>query len=219
MLGGLLVGIVTDPAVGIAAAGLGGTVTALVRAEMRQARARRQRLAVLASLRALTREVRIGSAPDAAVRAASEAHPGAGATVLDILAGAMPLADPLARWVARPRRSLPGAVIEEVMGPLLAGWELAARFGVPWAGLLDALTVDLADQIRLDTDRQTSLAGPRFSGYVLAALPGLGILLGTGMGADPLHVLLATGPGGVMIVAGVALTCLGLAWTARIVRR
>lgn len=219
VLCGLLVGIVTGPAVGVAAAGFGGTVIALVRAEVRQARDRRQRLAVLGTLRALTREVRVGAAPDAAVRAAAEAHSGAGTTVMDTLAGAMPLADPLGWWMARPNRSAPGAVVEEVMGPLLAGWELASRFGVPWAGLLDALTADLAEQVRLDADRQTALAGPRFSGYVLAALPGLGILLGTGMGADPLHVLLATGPGGLMTVVGVGLTCLGLAWTARLVRR
>lgn len=219
LLGGLLVGIATDPAVGVAAAMLGGTVTALVRGELRQVRIRRERLVVLAGLRALAREVRAGAAPEAAVRATAEAHPGAGRTAMDMLAAAMPLADPLGWWVARPDRSATGPVVGQVMGPLLAGWELAGRFGVPWAGLLDALTADVAEQVRLDEDRQTALAGPRFSGYVLAALPGLGVLLGTGMGADPLHVLLATGPGGVMTVVGVGLTCLGLSWTARIVRR
>lgn len=219
LLGGLLVGIATDPAVGVAAAMLGGTVTALVRGELRQVRIRRERLVVLAGLRALAREVRAGAAPEAAVWATAEAHPGAGRAAMDMLAAAMPLADPLGWWVARPDRSATGPVVGQVMGPLLAGWELAGRFGVPWAGLLDALTADVAEQVRLDEDRQTALAGPRFSGYVLAALPGLGVLLGTGMGADPLHVLLATGPGGVMTVVGVGLTCLGLSWTARIVRR
>lgn len=219
LLGGLLVGIATDPAVGVATVMLGGTVTALVRGELRQVRVRRERLIVLAGLRALAREVRAGAAPEAAVRATAEAHQGAGRTAMDMLAAAMPLADPLGWWVARPDRSATGPVVGQVMGPLLAGWELAGRFGVPWAGLLDALTADVAEQVRLDEDRQTALAGPRFSGYVLAALPGLGVLLGTGMGADPLHVLLATGPGGVMTVVGVGLTCLGLSWTARIVRR
>ena len=216
---GAFIALVIGPAVGAAGALLAGTIGALLGSELTEMRSRRQRAEILAGLRSLSREVRAGAAPDAAVRAGIEAHPGAGAAVLELLGAAMPLADPLGWWTGRQDARGTGPVIGDVVGPLLAGWELAARFGVPWAGLLDAMTADLAEQIRLDADRQTALAGPRFSGYILALLPGLGVLLGTGMGAHPVHVLLATTPGGVMTVVGVGLTCAGLAWTSRIVRR
>jgi tight adherence protein B len=68
-------------------------------------------------------------------------------------------------------------------------------------------------------DRQAAeVAGPRLSGYLLAALPVLGLLLGTGMGADPVAVLVSTGLGQVLLVVGVGLSCAGLRWIARIVR-
>ena len=39
------------------------------------------------------------------------------------------------------------------------------------------------------------------------------------MGADPVRVLAQTGVGNVLLVVGMTLTCVGLLWSARIVRR
>jgi len=53
---------------------------------------------------------------------------------------------------------------------------------------------------------------------LLAALPLFGLLLGAGLGADPLRVLLHT-PGGLSCLAlGALLECAGIAWTGRIAR-
>lgn len=46
----------------------------------------------------------------------------------------------------------------------------------------------------------------------------LGLLLGTALGADPLHVVLHTGPGLVCLLVGAALEGAGLWWALRIVR-
>ncbi|WP_374120205.1 type II secretion system F family protein, partial [Streptomyces sp. LS1784] len=62
------------------------------------------------------------------------------------------------------------------------------------------------------------LAGPRTTIAVLAALPGVGLLLGAALGARPLEVLLHTPAGLGCLVAGAALEGLGVLWTARIVR-
>lgn len=65
---------------------------------------------------------------------------------------------------------------------------------------------------------QAQLAGARSTAVMLAGLPVLGLLLGTALGADPLHVLLHTGAGlGCLLVGGV-LEGLGMWWALRIVR-
>ncbi|MTD17040.1 hypothetical protein GIS00_24190 [Nakamurella sp. YIM 132087] len=106
----------------------------------------------------------------------------------------------------------------EVHRRLTDGRVLAERFGLPWVVVLEALARDLDDLAAVGRARAGQLAGPRLSGWVLAALPVLGILLGYGMGADPLAVLAGSGAGAVLLLTGVALTCAGLLWTARIVR-
>ena len=58
------------------------------------------------------------------------------------------------------------------------------------------------------------MAGARTTATVLAALPLLGIGLGEVIGAQPLRFLFAGGQW--LLVVGVVLTCLGLAWSDRI---
>jgi tight adherence protein B len=53
----------------------------------------------------------------------------------------------------------------------------------------------------------------------MAALPLMGILLGAGMGVNPVAVLLGSPLGNLLLVVGVALMCAGLLWSARIVGR
>jgi tight adherence protein B len=47
----------------------------------------------------------------------------------------------------------------------------------------------------------------------------LGLALGIGMGADPVQVLVGSPIGAVLLLVGVSLSCIGLLWSARIVRR
>jgi tight adherence protein B len=63
------------------------------------------------------------------------------------------------------------------------------------------------------------MAGPRASGTVLAVLPLLGVLLGEGMGAHPVHVLLATPIGQTLLALGTTLIATGLYWITRLTTR
>jgi tight adherence protein B len=75
---------------------------------------------------------------------------------------------------------------------------------------------DVAGRVRFDTQVRARMAGPKASGAVLTALPGLGVLLGELMGANPIRVLLATGPGQVLLAIGTLLACAGVCWTAKL---
>jgi tight adherence protein B len=108
-----------------------------------------------------------------------------------------------------------GARSETLRG-VAACWEVASGSG---AGLGASLTV-LADAAR-ETERvrrelQAGLAEPRATAVVLAMLPGLGLLLGSMLGADPLHWLLGSRLGPVVLVAGLALEAVGAWWAWRI---
>jgi tight adherence protein B len=82
-----------------------------------------------------------------------------------------------------------------------------------------AVEDDLRARLRAEEELRSAVAGPRASATVLAGLPVLGLLMGSGVGADPWRVLTTTGPGTVLLVLGVALELAGTAWTGRLVRR
>lgn len=107
----------------------------------------------------------------------------------------------------------------ESLKRLGTGWMLSRRHGVAFTPLIDALAEEIAQVLISDARRAGEVAGPRMSGYVMAGLPVMGLLLGAGMGADPVGVLLGTSIGRVLLVVGVVLTCAGLLWSARIVAR
>jgi tight adherence protein B len=77
---------------------------------------------------------------------------------------------------------------------------------------------DLRARAEAEAELRSAVAGPRASAAVLAGLPGLGLLMGSGVGADPWRVLTTTGTGTVLLVAGVCLEAAGLLWSARLVR-
>ena len=220
-----LVGAVAGPAGMLAMAAVLGTGLLLGRRALLDRRRRTALIDIQAGLRMLTRELRAGAEPAAAARNAGTAAKGDGAIVLVALAelarsddrsasvpllGAVGIAGSLASGV-------PPAV--QVAARLRSGWLLTRRHGVAFTPLIDALAADLAEQISADGERSGEVAGPRMSGYVMALLPLLGLALGAGMGADPVQVLLASALGNILLLVGVSLTCAGLLWSDRIVRR
>ncbi|MGW2340648.1 type II secretion system F family protein [Streptomyces sp. NPDC001661] len=109
----------------------------------------------------------------------------------------------------------PGA---EGLSGLAACWRVAVDRG---AGLASGLE-RLADALRAERDQRADfraqLAGPSSTTVMLACLPVCALLLGAGMGARPLRVLLHTWPGIGCLVVGGALEAAGLWWAMRIVR-
>lgn len=155
----------------------------------------------------LAAEVSAGQPPDRALRRAADAWP--------VLAPAAEVATLGGDLPARLRRlgELPGAGELRLVG---AAWEVAHRSG---SGLADALDRVCAS-IRADraTRRvvESELASARATARLIAALPVLVLLLGTGAGGSTWAFLTGTPIGWACLVAGLGLGLLGLWWIERI---
>lgn len=113
----------------------------------------------------------------------------------------------------------------EASGPLLAAppfrplgcaWRLAEACGAAPAVVVERVAADARARVDMRREVVSAVAGARSSAGLLAVLPLLGLALGSAMDARPLHILLATGAGRVLCLAGVLLDVLGLLWTRRL---
>lgn len=108
----------------------------------------------------------------------------------------------------------PGA---QALRGLAACWEVSERSG---AGLAVAVA-RLAASLRAGADADAQLAGEvaavRTSARLLAGLPLLGLLIGQWIGAEPLAWLTGSWVGRGVLLAGVTLEGLGIAWLRRMV--
>ncbi len=104
--------------------------------------------------------------------------------------------------------------------PLVRGvaacWEVAHGSGAGLASSLATLADSARETERIRGELRAGLAEPRATALVLAALPALGLVLGSALGADPWHWLLGSAPGLVVLTFGVALEGLGTWWAWRI---
>ncbi|WOT36338.1 type II secretion system F family protein [Streptomyces coeruleorubidus] len=169
--------------------------------------------AVIALCGALAGEVRAGRQPgEALLRAARDCGglADAQATVLAAARFGGDVPDALATAARQP-----GA---EGLRGLAACWRVAVDQGAGLAAGLDRLAAALRAERDQRSDLRAQLAGARATAVLLAGLPALGLLIGTALGADPLHVLLHTTAGLGCLVTGGVLEGLGLWWVLRIVR-
>jgi tight adherence protein B len=111
------------------------------------------------------------------------------------------------------------AVLAEALQRISAAVRLSTRTGCSLAVVLGAVEDDLRARRRHREELRAATAGPGASAMVLAGLPALGLAMGSGVGADPWHVLTATGTGQLLLVSGVGLELAGLAWSRRLVQR
>ena len=107
----------------------------------------------------------------------------------------------------------------EAFGRVAAAWDLAETVGTPAAAVLGRVALAVRGQAEHVRAVRAELAGARASARLLATLPLVGLLMGIGLGAHPVHVLLETTYGQLALCAGIALELGGLAWTDRIARR
>ncbi|MEG8276624.1 type II secretion system F family protein [Streptomyces sp. AHA2] len=180
--------------------------------QVRRARERRAD-EVIALCSALAGEVRAGRQPgEALLRGARECGglAEAQATVLAAARFGGDVPEALATAAGQP-----GA---EGLRGLAACWRVAVDQGAGLAAGLDRLAAALRAERDQRSELSAQLAGARATAVMLAGLPALGLLIGTALGADPLHVLLHTPAGLGCLVVGGALEGLGLWWVSRIVR-
>ncbi|MGJ5826021.1 type II secretion system F family protein [Streptomyces ossamyceticus] len=181
-------------------------------AEERRAHERRGE-AVVALCSALAGEVRAGRQPGEALLRAARDSGGLGEAQAVVLAA------------ARFGGDVPGALADAARQPgadgllgLAACWRVAVDRGAGLAAGLDRLEGALRAERDQRADLRAQLAGSRSTAVMLAGLPVLGVLLGTALGTDPLHVVLHSAAGLGCLVVGVVLEGAGLWWALRIVR-
>lgn len=107
----------------------------------------------------------------------------------------------------------PGA---EGLRAIAAAWQVAERSGAGLAGTLDRVAGALRADLQAASEVDASLGPPRATARMLAVLPVFGLLLGTGLGGDPVQVLLTTTVGNLCLAAGCTLAVLGLWWVERL---
>lgn len=161
--------------------------------------------AMAEALRTMVAELRSGAPPATAADAAAEDAPS------EVGAAMRALATSARFGVELPQGTGP-------QGQVVKAWSLSRRHGLPLADLLDAVRRDVVASARFLTRADASMAGPRASAAVLAALPGVGVLLGEAIGARPLHILTSTSAGHVLLVLGSALILAGVAWTSHLTK-
>ncbi|WP_232109927.1 type II secretion system F family protein [Streptomyces buecherae] len=196
---------------------LGAALAAPVGWRWRRTRAveRRRALrsaAVIGLCAAVAGELRAGRQPGEALRSADVADlPDGWETVTTAarFGGDVPTA---LRQVAR----LPGA---EGLAGVAACWQVAVDGGAGLADGLDRVAAALRAERDQREELRAQLAGVRSTAAMLALLPVFGLVLGSALGAAPLHVLLHTPAGLSCLLLGVLLEWAGLAWIAHIIRR
>ena len=109
--------------------------------------------------------------------------------------------------------------VDRALARISAAVRLSGRTGCSLAAVVGAVEDDLRGRVRQTEELRAATAGPRASASLLAGLPLVGLLMGSGVGADPWHVLTATGPGNALLVAGVGLEIAGITWSGRLVQR
>jgi tight adherence protein B len=170
--------------------------------------------AVIALCSELAGEVRAGRQPGEALLCAARDSKGLGESQAAVLAAARFGGDVPGALSGAARQ--PGA--EGLLG-LAACWRVAVDQGAGLAEGLDRLEAALRAERDQRADLRAQLAGARSTALMLAGLPVLGLLLGTALGADPLHVLLHSGAGLGCLLIGGLLEGLGMWWALGIVRR
>jgi len=173
-----------------------------------RAAAVRTRAQTAATLDLLAAELRAGILPQHALAAVADDAPSLAAAAAAAAHGGDVVAS------LRAASTEPGA---GALADLAGAWHVAERAGAPLADVLDRVATTVRDDAEVDRDVQAEAAPARATGRLMAVLPVLGLTLGAGMGADPVHVLTGTLVGASCLAGGLALACLGIAWVDRIV--
>lgn len=104
----------------------------------------------------------------------------------------------------------------ELLAELAGAWLVAERAGAPLARVLDRLEETARGDLEIEREVESGLAPARATGRLMAVLPVFGLALGSGMGGDPVAILIGTVPGVVCLAVGCGLACAGIAWVERI---
>ncbi len=193
--------------VGIALSAVSLTIWIISRRRVASKKARDRHIQFAQAALALAGEVDVGKVPREALAIVAQDYP----LLAEPLAAAQ-----LGGNVADSLRQLALIPGTEGASELAAAWQLGEQVGAPLAMSFRQVATSLTQQRALSRVVTGELAGPRATGRLLAGLPLAGLGLGYGLGGDPLRFLLTNLIGNALLLAGVALTCVGLLWSERL---
>lgn len=174
-------------------------------AARRRVERRRELLGELLS--GLVAELRSGAEPRPALLAAASGLAG----LEPLVASARPAGDVAAQLDDLGRE--PGGT---TAGELAVAWRVAETTGCGLAAPVARVLRSHLESERLRRQVAAELAGPTATARLLALLPLAGVGLGTALGAQPLGFLLGTSAGRIVLMTGLALNGIGLAWARRL---
>lgn len=174
---------------------------------VRRREAQARSAAVIELVDAMAAELRAGRMPVEALAAAAAGGP----------LGLEPLARGAAegQGVAEGLESAASAPGAHGLLAVASCWRVAGQSGAGLARGLEHVSVGLRNEQSVAREVAGQLAGPRATARLLAVLPAFGWLLGSALGADPLHVLVTTGSGWVCLLLGLPLQVAGWWWIER----
>lgn len=190
-------------------------VAGIVSAERGRARRRSRRQALASAteeyVTVLCAELAAGRTPaEALAHAADVGPPGAA----DAAAAAALGSDPVPRLRAAAAHSGAGA-----MHNVAAAWQLATTTGAPLVDVLTRAATAVRDDVAADNEVAEQIAPVRATGRVLAVLPLMGMVVGSGFGVNVPALLLLTGWGQACLVMALGLVSAGLWAVERIGER
>lgn len=210
------VAALTTPAATFAGA-MTAALTAIRRRRNRRLRERRALAkAMVAALQTVVGELRAGAHPVHAFATAAGESDGEVASVLGALCARARLG---ADVVGALDCIVSTSAVPEYWLRVAVCWRLATEHGLPMSTLMHAAQQDLTERQRFADRLDAQLAGARATAAILAGLPLIGVALGQLVGANPVRFLLGGGGGGWLLVVGVALMCVGIAWSDRLIDR
>lgn len=107
----------------------------------------------------------------------------------------------------------------DMVSSLSTALTVCERTGAPTTVMLQHLAEALRDLHDAAQARRSAFAGPRSTARILLVLPLAGLGLGMLLGGDPLRLLLTSGAGNLLGLAGLALTGCGWWWMRRLIHR
>ncbi|MFT3887923.1 MAG: type II secretion system F family protein [Arachnia sp.] len=185
----------------------GGTVARLVATHRAAQRARRAAEDCARAAGLLASLLRAGQIPSEALATAAEDCP-----VLGTAAAAARLGTDVPAELARAS-ARPGCAGLARIG---AAWQVCQESGAPIAPALSVVADALRADRRLAAMVEAELAAARMSGRIMAALPFAAVGLGFAAGVNPVAFLLGQPLGGLLVLAGVVLTAVGVLWIDRL---
>lgn len=197
-------GLVLAVAIGV---GVVGWLLARTSADRRRHAVRKQ---VSTSATSLALLMRSGMIPTTALKEAATGSP-----CLEAAAAASRLGTDVSSALERSS-TVPG---QDGLRTIAAAWRVSGRTGAPIASVVGRVAETLREQEKIQGVLEAEMSAARISGRIMACLPLFGLALGTIMGADPLGFLFSHWTGEWLVLGGVVLSTVGIAWTERIAGR